>query len=134
MPFGATALSRISGKHQGSSTFSGLDPNDPLGLLIQAARIQGGQDFALFTTLCWHAWYRRNCFVHKKSIPPLDSAVSWCSNFLKDLLDACRVVSPCRILNSSVWQPPVAGSFKVNVDTSVRGNNQGVGLGVIIRV
>jgi hypothetical protein len=72
--------------------------------------------FQIFASvLCDQLWFARNRAVHEGSIPGITSLASSIRRTTLDRVAAWRSSSP---LVKEYWSPPLAKSFKINLDTA----------------
>ncbi|KAK8613114.1 hypothetical protein V6N13_104435 [Hibiscus sabdariffa] len=91
--------------------------------------------FALFLSILWGLWRRRNTWVHERSLYPLhlvvEDAVSLCHDYAS--ASAPSQVPPAAADPPPRWRPPPAGSVKVNVDGAFLPSARLGAIGVIAR-
>ncbi|KAH9650607.1 rnase h domain-containing protein [Citrus sinensis] len=94
-------------------------------------------DLGLINATCWAIWYARNRVVNegKQEDPQITAApaAAIVESYLRIKCPNVQVVPSQHNNNQQVWNPPLIGWYKVNVDAAIQMANSKAGLGVVIR-
>ncbi|KAL4303034.1 hypothetical protein GQ457_10G009820 [Hibiscus cannabinus] len=104
--------------------------------LVFAASSLSMSSLALFFSILWGLWRRRNTWVHERSLYPLhlvvEDAVSLCHDYTSAFAPP-RSPLPLPLIPPPRWRPTPVGSVKVNIDGAFLPSARLGAVGVIAR-
>ena len=114
-----------------------LKCKDVLSLLLALADRRSKTDMELIVALCWRIWHSRNLFIFKNKKENFQLSVAGAEaiaqSYKRIQMPQLQAFSDQNLASHKHWKCPPAGWFKVNVDATIKIDNQRVGLGIVIR-